>query len=120
MTDTSIAVSTLLEPLAAEHPEQLLAIQFRALVRGLNMTPELWEQLMDVYIAKTLGENPDHKDVVSLRGNLAHELTRPVITWKVFLKGLEVLGADVATMFFSVMTHNNTACGTSASIRFPK
>lgn len=119
----TVVVTTLLEPLVIGDPEQLLASQFRALVRGLNMTPELWEQLMDDYITKVMGDQDSidsRAGRTSLRGNLTTELMRPVLTWKVFLKGLEVLNADVATIFFSVMTRNDTAAGTSAAIRFPK
>jgi hypothetical protein len=45
---------------------------------------------------------------------------QPVITWKVFLKGIELLGADVATFFFTILTHDNVSAATSSTIRFPK
>lgn len=124
MSNAEVIVATLLEPLAAVEPEQLLASQFRSLVRARNMTPELWDTLLDAYIVKTLGARgrslDANADRTSLRANLSKELMQPVITWKVFLKGIELLGADVATFFFTILTHDNVSAATSSTIRFPK
>lgn len=124
MSNAEVIVATLLEPLAAVEPEQLLASQFRSLVRARNMTPELWDMLLDAYVVKTIGQRGRSLDVgvdyASLRANLSRELMQPVITWKVFLKGIELLGADVATFFFTILTHDNVSAATSSTIRFPK
>jgi hypothetical protein len=124
MSNAEVIVATLLEPLAAVEPEQLLASQFRSLVRARNMTPELWDMLLDAYIVKTIGARgrilDASADHTSLRANLSRELMQPVITWKVFLKGIELLGADVATFFFTILTHDNVSAATSSTIRFPK
>jgi hypothetical protein len=112
-----------MEQLRITDPEQLLAQQFRALVRGMNMTPERWDKHMDAYLAKTLPQEKVHVDNPDYRihrENLERSLLAPVMSWKVFLKGIEFLNADVCTFFVSVMTHENESAAASTSLRSPK
>lgn len=52
-----------------------------------------WDRLMDQYINDARNCIPrNKKDQSSARGNLQKELSKPEMTWKVFLKGIRFLG----------------------------
>jgi hypothetical protein len=112
--------AVLLEPITCTEPEQILAVQFRALVRNQGLSPEQWGEKVTKYLDKTLPKDATQATRTAARGNLMQELVRPVITWKVFLKGIEVLGADIATFFFTILDRDNKSASTAVTIRYPK
>lgn len=62
----------------------------RQILLDINLEPFRWSTLMDNYV-KDPRNRIDPKDVSSAKGNLAKELVRPDITWKVFNKAMRFL-----------------------------
>jgi hypothetical protein len=98
---------------SAMEPEQMLATQFRSLVRGLGMTPEKWEQLMDAHMGRHELKHLMDPDMVKLeRGNFERALLQPTMSWKMYCKALQFLNVNHATIFTNISTHDGNAVAT--------
>ena len=70
----------------------ILARLFRQMLSNLKVDPGKWNSLMYDYVTDPRNAVPmNRKDQTSARGNIAKELFRPQMTWKVFCKGLRLL-----------------------------
>lgn len=93
--------------------DMLLATQFRSLVRGLGMTPEKWEQLMDAHMERHELKHLMDPDMVKLeRGNFERALLQPTMSWKMYCKALQFLNVNHATIFTNITTHDGNAVAT--------
>lgn len=70
-------------------PSSVLAALFRGILFDLGISPQRFGILLDNYIRRTRPSNI--KEAASLRGNLKKELTKPTMSFKVFVKGLVFL-----------------------------
>ena len=78
----------------AEKATGALARLFRELLKDIGMTPMAWSSKMERFLDDPRNRIPRNgKDRSSARGNMNKELCRPTMTWKVFRKGLQFLGA---------------------------
>ena len=113
-------VEQLLEALPTpKETDQLLAAQFRALVRGTQMTPEKWNQLMDRYIAGHPMRHLMDPDAEKLeRENFERALMQPTMTWRMFCKGLDFLNVKDVCMFVNVKTHEGLSASTATNFSF--
>lgn len=77
----------------------LLARNFRRVLLARKVDETKWNELMEKYIAFELkGLPPDaNRDAqaAAIRGNLTIELSRPTMTWNVYIKGLRLLGLTI-------------------------
>jgi hypothetical protein len=101
--------------LTAEHA---LAQSFRGLLLDMEVNEEKWAVLMDRFLRQELQseEHPTRADMTVLRGNLANELTRPVMTWKTYCKGLRFLG--LKGVHFAVYASTDEGDLVSSSMAF--
>ncbi len=70
--------------------DSALPIFFRNIMEDLNIDEGRFLVNVDKYVRKTI-EPENFKEISSIRTNLRKELMRPVMTWKVFIRGLKVL-----------------------------
>lgn len=74
--------------------EGVLSRLFRQILADNNVGAYAWNNLMERYLNDDRNGIPKNgKDRSSARGNLGKELSRPAMTWKVFRKALQFLGA---------------------------
>lgn len=95
-----------------------LAKLFRKILFDTKMDQIKVEKLMRQYLDNPLNNIPrDNKIRSSERGNLIKEISRPNMTWKVFMKGLRFL-SPVAVRFEVHLTWRNQPGpgGTSTTI----
>lgn len=114
MTKTHL-IEQLMERLdgSAMEPEQMLATQFRALVRGLAMTPEKWEKLMDAHMAQHGLRHLMDPDMEKMeRGNFERALLQPTMSWKMYCQALQFLDVKHVTIFTNLTTNDDHAVGT--------
>lgn len=65
---------------------------FRQILFDINLESFRWGQLMDNYVKNPRNRiDQNNKDISSAKGNLAKELVRPDMTWKVFNKAMRFL-----------------------------
>ncbi len=70
----------------------ILARLFRKILFNLRVGGKEWSSLMFDYLNDPKNMLPNNrKDQTSIRGNIAKEISRPQMTWKVFCKGLRIL-----------------------------
>lgn len=78
----------------AEKATGALSRLFREILKDINIQPMAWSSLMERFLDDPRNRIPRNgKDRSSARGNMNKELCRPTMTWKVFRKGLQFLGA---------------------------
>lgn len=71
----------------------VLAKFYRKIIRELGVTHEAITPMLDRMLRNRFGQQPlTLREFTSARGNLMKELMRPTMSWKVFCKGLRLLG----------------------------
>lgn len=115
-------IEQLLEPLKQPMAtDQILAVQFRALVRGVEMTPEKWEALMDRFMARHPMKHLMDPDMEKLeRSNFERALLQPTLSWRMFCQGLEFLNVSHACLFVNIMTHDGASASSAMNVGFSK
>lgn len=79
---------------------------FRQILLDVNMGKMLWSSLMDRYLKDPRNRiNQTPKDISSTRGNLAKELVRPDMTWKVFNKAVRFLNPRSVKVSVTIEWH---------------
>lgn len=77
-----------------DQAEGVLSRLFRQILADNKVGSYAWNNLMERYLDDPRNGIPKNgKDRSSARGNLGKELYRSSMTWKVFRKGLQFLGA---------------------------
>jgi hypothetical protein len=70
----------------------ILANLFADIVRVMNITMPRFSHLLQMYVEDPRNGIPAiRKEQTTERGNLAKQLTKNQLTWKVFCKGLQIL-----------------------------
>jgi hypothetical protein len=101
--------------------DQILATQFRSVVRGLNMTPEKWEALMDRHIEHhPMRHLMDPETCKGERLSFERLLMKPTMTWNVFCQALKFLNVSHAVLFTNVVTHDGLTACSAMNISWPK
>lgn len=77
------------EPIPTRSADSILSALFRQILAELDIGKGNFLVRIDRYVRKNTTPE-DAKEISSIRGNLAKELLRSVMTWKVFIKGLKV------------------------------
>lgn len=101
----------------------ILSQLFRSLVNVMMIRAFGWSQLMQQYL-----DNPANgvanvpKDRATARGNLNKELTRPQMSWKVFMKAIRFFGAIRADFTVKLWLPTNKTCEATVTMfdRRPK
>ena len=70
--------------------DSVLPILYREIISDLGIEEGRFLVNIDKFVRKTIAPE-NFKEISSIRGNLRKELLRPVMTWKVFIRGLKVL-----------------------------
>ena len=74
----------------------ILVHQFRKILQERKVDQAKWDELMTRYVdfeLKGVEQNANRDaQAAAIRGNLTKELTQPTMTWKIYLKGLRLLG----------------------------
>ena len=87
-----------------------LAMVWRDILAKQNMTLSGWDMSMENYLRNPRnGIMQDSKSKSSARGNLNKELTRDVMSWRVFEKGLRFLGPVRVRMRIELEWQNGTS-----------
>lgn len=89
---------------SASNPEGILAAIFAEIRR--KIPPRYFAQSIEWYLAKRGMANASVKKRSSERGNVKKELFKDVMTWKVFIKGLEIIGAVRLEINFKIIGKN--------------
>lgn len=77
----------------------VLARIWRSILRDLEVTPVEWDRRLKVYLdSPERGEKLTGSKRSNTKGNLNSELAADKLSWKVFCKGLRVLGSTQTTM----------------------
>lgn len=71
--------------------ESVLAKLYRRIIADLSIPAARFDQLITRYIQRTYPDKNSTKEVSSLKSTLFKELMKNKITFKVFLKGLQIL-----------------------------
>ncbi len=86
-----------------------LAMVWREILAKQNMSLSGWDMSMERYLRNPRnGIMQDSKSKSSARGNLNKELTRDVMSWRVFEKGLRFLGPVQVRMKIELEWQNKT------------
>jgi hypothetical protein len=89
---------------SASNSEGILAGIFREIRKKI---PAMYfAQCIDVYINKRGKYNASIKERASARGNIKKELEKDEMSWKVFMKALEIIGAMKIEMTFKITGRN--------------
>jgi len=79
---------------------------FRQILLDVNLSRLRWASLMDQYIKDPRNRiHQTSKDISSARGNLAKELVRPDMTWKVFNKAIRFLNPRNVKISITIEWH---------------
>ena len=88
--------------------EGILANLFKGILNDLRITAgkgSRWEDLMRNFLNdRRNGIRQNDRDRSSARGNLAKELLKPKMTWKVFCKGMRFIG--LTKFEISIVAHH--------------
>jgi len=83
----------------------VLSRLFRQMLWDLNINVSQFGSLLQNYVLNPHNGIPDNKkDQISARGNMAKELSKTQMTWKVFCKALRFLG--IAKIDFSLKAYH--------------
>jgi ribosome maturation protein Sdo1 len=89
---------------SASNSEGILAGIFREIRKKIPAM--FFAQCIDVYINKRGKYNASIKERASARGNIKKELEKDEMSWKVFIKALEIIGARKIEMTFKITGGN--------------
>lgn len=76
---------------SSSNSESILASFFKEIRRGISF--QTYARNIEMYLNTRSDLMQRIKERSSARGNLKKELDRETMTWKVFLRGLEIIGA---------------------------
>ncbi len=76
---------------SSSNSDSILASFFRDIRRGISF--QTYARNIEMYLNTRVDLMHRIKERSSARGNLKKELDRDTMTWKVFLRGLEIIGA---------------------------
>lgn len=76
---------------SSSNSDSILASFFRDIRRGISF--QTYARNIEMYLNTRVDLVHRIKERSSARGNLKKELDRDTMTWKVFLRGLEIIGA---------------------------
>jgi hypothetical protein len=93
-----------MEEESASSTEGILAAIFKDIRR--KIPPMLFAQCIDIYLNKRGHYNASVKERASARGNIKKELEKDQMSWKVFMKGLEIIGAAKIKITFEITMKN--------------
>jgi ribosome maturation protein Sdo1 len=93
-----------MEDKSASNSEGILAGIFKEIRKKIPAT--FFAQCIDVYINKRGKYNASVKERASARGNIKKELEKDEMSWKVFMKGLEIIGARKIEITFRITGGN--------------
>jgi len=89
-------------------PVGILSRLFRKILAELNITPMVWNKLMNVYLNDSRNRIPrSSRGRSSTRGNLNKELKKSNMTWNNFEKGLRFLNPLRSTFTVEIQWLNN-------------
>lgn len=94
------------EPIPTRSADSILSALFRQVLCELEIGKGNFLVRIDRYVRKNTSCE-DVKEVSSIRGNLAKELLRSVMTWKVFIKGLKVFNIMKFDIGIDVEVHRD-------------
>ncbi len=89
-----MAVTLVKFPIAHVDENTTLGSAFRKILRDKAITEQMLRQKVEVYATNV----PIESDRAVVVNNIMKELTGVDISWKVFTKGLKILGVDDITM----------------------
>ena len=93
-----------MEESSASNSEGILSSIFREIRKKI---PAIYfAQCIDIYINKRGKYNASVKERASARGNIKKELEKDEMSWKVFMKALEIIGAIKIEMTFKITGGN--------------
>jgi hypothetical protein len=78
------------DPIPTRSVDSVLPVFYREILKDLTIDEGRFLVCVEKYVRRTIDPN-DIKEISSIRGNLKKELLRSVMTWKVFIKGLQVI-----------------------------
>jgi hypothetical protein len=80
---------------------------FRQILFDINLESFRWSTLMDNYVKDKRNRiEQNNKDISSAKGNLAKELVRPDMTWKVFNKAMRFLNPKRVRIIIAIDWQN--------------
>ncbi len=78
------------EAISTRSVDSVLPVFYRDIMETIQFDERRFLVNVDKYVRRTIPPE-NFKEISSIRGNLRKELLRPVMTWKVFIRGLKVL-----------------------------
>lgn len=78
------------DPIPVRSVDSVLPVFYREILKDLTIDEGRFLVCVEKYVRRTI-EPKDVMEISSIRGNLKKELLRSVMTWKVFIKGLQVI-----------------------------
>lgn len=93
------------EQISTGAPDSILAGLYREILRDLGIDESRFILRIGKFVQRTTAPE-DIKEISSLRGNVRSELMKPVMSWKVFTKGLTVINIRKFDVSVKVMVKN--------------
>lgn len=96
----------------------VLFFLFKDMLTQLRVDVMKWGHLMNVFIRKQAPYYQNRRDFSSLRGNINKELSKGSMSWKVFSKSLQFLGAVRFRITIDVEYENGKVSNHSCIVSF--
>lgn len=124
-----MSIKELLEPFQVDAeqqpitPEVFFARSFQVALRDLNITSVKWDELMSAYLEKHFaaqGVVATRADLISARANLSKQLCELNMSWKVYLKGMEMLGFDMVNIRLAGVKQEEVQTTLGLAVKLPQ